>query len=150
MTLEVSDGGGRNTSGESPRDPLEYLLADEDAFARETLASALAPLLKLSRSGDLFLEPAFSKLKARQQVLAVLLGLKAAEMLGIRESAATTPGEIVELSGMAPGTVRPKLSELLRERLIVRRKEGGYEVPVSAANQAVERLIGAQGSRNGR
>ena len=36
-----------NTFGESPRDPLEYLLADEDAFARETLASALAPPLRL-------------------------------------------------------------------------------------------------------
>jgi DNA-binding transcriptional ArsR family regulator len=149
MAPDLEESNGRRTSAVS-RDPLEDLLADENAFARETLASALSPLLKLSRSGDLFLEPAFSRLKARQQVLTILLGLKAAEMLGIRESAATTPGEVVELSGMAPGTVRPKLSELLRQRLIVRRKDGGYEVPVSAANQALDSLQAAKGGRNGR
>jgi hypothetical protein len=150
MTPKRKNKSGRDTPTESSGDPLEDLLVDENAFARETLASALSPLLRLSRSGDLFFEPGFSELKALQQVLTILLGLKAAEMLGIRESASATPGEVVELSGMAAGTVRPKLSELVRQRLILRRKDGGYEVPVSAANQVLDTLQGAKGGRNGR
>ena len=119
-------------------DPLQSLVADEREFARETLAEALRPLLNLTKDGDLLLKPNFSDLKARQQVLAILLGLKAAELLEFRSSPAAPPGEIVEVSGMAAGTVRPALSSLLKERLVSKDDSGAYFIPLHAAGQVIE------------
>jgi hypothetical protein len=117
-------------------DPLTALIVDEADVAREDLASALGPLLRLTAKGSVVLEEGFDRLKAEQKVCAVLLGVRAAHLLELRAASDASPKEIAELSGMAGGTVRPKLMELVRRR-VVRASKGRYEVPIPRLRAAV-------------
>jgi DNA-binding transcriptional ArsR family regulator len=120
-------------------DALTALIVDDDALARDELAVAIAAHVRLTKGGALLLEPSFNDLPSDRQVLCVLLALKALKLLGFRESDSATPQEIVDLSGMAPGTVRPKLSALLKARLVT--KQGhSYSLPVHSARRAIDLL----------
>lgn len=123
---------------------LETLIVDESAVARDQLASALAPYLRFTRAGELLLEPRFDDLAAELRVLCVLLALQALRLLDLRETDQATPAEIVSISGMPPGTVRPKLAGLLKKRLVA--KDGArYSLPVHAARRAIELLTANSG-----
>jgi hypothetical protein len=125
-------------------DPLQALLVDETAIAREELAQALRPYLQLGRDGGLWLLAPFDHLSGQAKVLCVLLAVKAQHLLGLRQGEAIQPQELVELSSMPPGTVRPKLSQLAKDRL-VSKSANGYTVPDGMARRAVAEL-GEQGS----
>ncbi|HEX7133467.1 MAG TPA: hypothetical protein VF228_12890, partial [Iamia sp.] len=71
-------------------------------------------------------------------ILVVLLGLRAAHLLGLRSSWGATPTQLAHLAGMPTGTVRPKLSALSKERLV---SKDGHEYLVPAA---VVRLVAAR------
>jgi hypothetical protein len=122
---------------------LDSLIIDDNDLARDELAVGLQPFVRLTRAGRLILEPDFNRLPSERQVLCVLLALQAAHMLGLRETAAAVPAEVIELSGMPPGTVRPKLSALLKARHVV--KDGSaYCVPVHSIRRAAA-LLGDAG-----
>jgi hypothetical protein len=120
-------------------DELENLVVDESEVARKDLADALRPYLRFTREGGLQLRPEFDDLRAQDKVLCVVLGLKGLEALGYRDTASASPAEIVEYSGMAPGTVRPKLSELTKARQI-HTKGGEYSLPSHSVPRAIARL----------
>lgn len=122
-------------------DPLSTLFADEEDLAREEIAEVLRPLLRFTKDGALILEDGFQRLTTLQQVTAVLLSFKALYLLGVRDAPGATPQEIIDTSGMAPGSVRPKLSELSGRRLVA--KQGReYSIPTHAARKAVSILRG--------
>lgn len=123
-------------------DPLQELLVDETAIAREELAEALRPYLQLGRDGGLWLLDPFDALPARARILCLLLAVKAQRMLGLRDNEAAKPQELVDLSSMAPGTVRPKLSQLARARLVTKGADG-YVVPDGMARRAAAELAEA-------
>ena len=118
---------------------LEDLLVDEAAVARDEIAEALRPYVRLTRAGELLPEPAFDQLPAEHRVLCVLLALQASHMLGLRPDGAAAPAEVVQASGMPAGTVRPKLSALLKSRYVVR-TDHKYSLPVHATRRAVRVL----------
>lgn len=101
-------------------DPLETLLVDEGSIARDELATALEPFIRFARDGTLWPLDAFDQLTSKRKVLCLLLAVKAQHLLGLREDELVSPGQLVEMSEMAPGTVRPKLSELVRERRVAK------------------------------
>jgi hypothetical protein len=108
------------------------------------LATALAPYVQLSEDGQIWpLEP-FEGLKSAEKVLCLVLALKAAAMLGLRDEEGVSPGELVALSGMPAGTIRPKLSELVGNRLLAK-TNAIYSLSAPAARRAIALL----GSRNG-
>jgi hypothetical protein len=116
------------------------LVVDETEVAREGLASVLSAFVRFTRSGDLLLQADFEELDAERKVLCLLLAMRAANLLGLRAEPGALPRELVLASGMPGGTVRPKLSGLLEQRLIAR--DGGrYVVPAHAITR-VASLIG--------
>lgn len=118
-------------------DALDALLLDENDLARQDVAAGLQARVRLTRSGGVVLEPGFDELPAEHRVVCLLLALLALRMLGIRDTEAATPAEIVALSGMSPGTVRPKLSALLKARRVT--KEGSrYSLAMHSARWAIE------------
>jgi hypothetical protein len=130
-------------------DPLEALIVDEEAVARQVLADVLAPYVGIARSGDLVLTDAAARLTTADRLLAVLLATQAAHLLGVRSQAGATPTGLVALSGLPAGTVRPKLSELAKRRLVV--KEGpNYVVPLPVIRIAASILQSAQGASSRR
>jgi hypothetical protein len=120
-------------------DPLTTLLVSEDSVARDEVADALQPILRFTGSGELLPERSFESLPAESKLLAVLLALKAQELLGVRPDPSATPQEIATLSGMPPGTVRPKLAGLLRARRVTR-DHARYALPVHSIRSACELL----------
>ena len=118
---------------------LKRLVVEEADLAEADLADALEPYLRFTSDGQLLLEDGFEALSAKDRVLCLLLGLRAMEMLGLRPQATAKPAEIVRVSGMPPGTVRPKLSQLTRERYATKGADG-YSLPLHSARRAVRIL----------
>jgi hypothetical protein len=125
-------------------DPLAALLVNEDSIAREELAAGLAPYVQLTEQGGLWPLPPFESLASTNKVLCLLLAVKAMAMLGLRESERAAPGELVEISGMPAGTVRPKLSKLAEKRLVVK-GNGEYWISSHGARKALDVLGDAHG-----
>lgn len=124
-------------------DPLAALVVDEADLAREELAGALKPFLRLTRDGGFVFERSFDSLRTKQRVACLLLAFKAAHLLGFRTRPGAAPQEIVEVSGIPPGSVRPKLSELVQMRLAA--KSGrDYFIPAHAARRVVQLLGGEE------
>ncbi|MCU1460207.1 MAG: hypothetical protein JWO37_282 [Acidimicrobiales bacterium] len=127
-------------------DPLERLVVDEQTIAREELAEVLAPYVGITKSGGLVLTEDAATLNAATRMLAVMLALWAAEWLGLRASNGASPNELTELSGLPSGTVRPKLSELSKRRLVAKRGTG-YEIPLASVRLAAAVVSGAANTR---
>lgn len=119
---------------------LRRLVVTPDVIAEDEIADALERYVRLTPEGDVVFHEAFGQLKAREQVLCLLLALRAAEMLGLRGSCSLTPQEVSKASGMAGGTVRPKLSALVKARL-VSKDEGKYCIPIHAVAVATRTLL---------
>jgi hypothetical protein len=117
-------------------------LVDEDDVAREELAAGLAPFIQLTKQGGLLPRPAFEGLSAVDKVLTLLLSIKAMKMLGLRDSERVGPADLIALSGMPGGTVRPKLSALAGKRLIVK-DDHEYWITTLGARKALEVLVGS-------
>lgn len=123
-------------------DPLKDLVVDEASFARDELARALKPYVQLGREGGLWLLEPFDGLPARAKVICVLLAVKAQYLLDFRATDGAQPQELVDLSRMAAGTVRPKLSELNRSRLVAK-TGSGYTIPDPMSRRALAELTGS-------
>jgi hypothetical protein len=125
-------------------DPLSALLVDENDVARDELAAGLAPFVQLTKQGGLLPLAQFDALNSANKVLTLLLAIKAMKMLELRETERVGPAELIAISGMAPGTVRPKLSALSSKRLIA--KDGHeYWITNLGARKALQVLVSANG-----
>jgi hypothetical protein len=76
----------------------------------------LEPYVRFAGRGELVLQPEFDRLSAEHKLVCVLLSVKAQQLLGMRDTDDVAPQEIVTLTGMAAGTVRPGLAALIRAR----------------------------------
>jgi hypothetical protein len=120
-------------------DPLKELMLDTDDVAREEIAGALAPYVQFDPEGGLWIHDQFDQLKSEDKVICLLLAMRAQQLLGLREKSGTTPQELIEIGQMAAGTVRPKLSKLLKDRQIAK-TDSEYHLPPPAIRRAVARL----------
>ena len=111
------------------------LVIDAADVAREELAQVLEPYVRLTREGELVLQPDFEHLAARERLIAALLAFRAGQLLELRSAPGASPQDIERLTGMAGGTVRPTLSQLLRQR-IVAREQGQYLIPAHSVRRA--------------
>jgi hypothetical protein len=124
-------------------DPLEDLVVDESEMARDELAKLLRPYVRFARDGTMLFEDSFQGLPARARVLCALLALRAMNILGLRPDPGAGPQVLVDLTNMPPGTVRPKLRELAKSRLVTK-EAGNYVVPNAAMRRAAA-AIGEEG-----
>jgi hypothetical protein len=118
---------------------LKDLIVNERAVAETELATALDPYVRFTGDGELIIQEGFQSLTSERQVLCLLLAVQAMKILELRDTDQITPSEMVELSGMAPGTVRPKLSALAKKRRATRQR-GSYSLPMHSARRVIEEL----------
>lgn len=119
-------------------DPLETLLIDPVVTVRAKLASALTRRVGLDRERrQVHLLSRDGSVRAR--VLLTLLGAKALDMLSDNGDGdgALKPQEVANASGIAPGSVRPALVEMLAERLVGKNASGAYFVPTAMLDTAI-------------
>lgn len=123
------------------QDPLADLLLDAAEVDRARLSSALSDILGIdTESGRVVIKPGFSRLSARNKLLAYLLGRKAAVLLGKVDVEAVPPKDIQRETSMPRGTVHPKLRELLQDRLVSSTESSEYYVAPPQFLQAIMEL----------
>lgn len=111
-------------------DPLRQLLVDAAAIDRDAIAKVLIGKVEIdAESGRLVLSPGYGSLDAARKVLCVLLARKAALLLKLSEDEAVTNAEMMQLSGLVPGTVAPMLKRLRELRLVAQDSQKAYLVP---------------------
>ena len=115
-------------------DPLEKLVRSGTELDKELLATVLAGLVWIDKdSGEVRFTPEGTRLPKKLQILAYLLGQKAAKALGLVSEELIAPKELATKLGMGGGPLRGQLSMLKKERL-VDTKNGKYYIP----NYAIE------------
>jgi hypothetical protein len=119
-------------------DPLAGLLVDGEEIDRTRLASVLQELVAIDeRSGEVVLKPGYNRLSSRQRILAYLLGRKASVLLGKSEAEAASPKTVASETGMPTGTVNPKLTELLADRLVQKTQGSEYYIAPALLSEAI-------------
>jgi len=118
---------------------LTDLIKKDEEIKGELLAEALFPYMNFTESGELLPSESFKKLSSKAKVLVVLLSGVALLQLGIRQTDRMAPKDVVEMSAIPAGTVRPALKELLEEKVVAIRN-GEYQIPPRSFSD-VKRLI---------
>jgi hypothetical protein len=120
-------------------DPLEGLIVEGDDGMRTKLAAAL--------KGRVGLEPARDAVhilstngNARERVLLALLGRQALALYQGVAPVGLLPKQIADMTGVAPGTVRPTLMHLSHDRIVVTDEQSGYTIPNVQVDRAIALL----------
>ena len=128
-------------------DPLDALLTKAtivDGEHRALLAKLLTPHVRLDPdTGKIYFTQHPPKLNTKQQVLVYLLARLALAQKNPNYTTVATTKDVEEGTGLPGGTVRPKLSELLKER-IISKTEAGYLIEVTnllRANSLLEETL---------
>jgi DNA-binding transcriptional ArsR family regulator len=122
-------------------DPLSELLLDAKEVNRELLARTLKNLIGIdTNSGNIVLKSKYGKLSTRHKVLVYLLGKKVSYLLEKADAEEVEPKDITQATGMPPGTVHPKLSELKEDRLISQNDDGKYYIPDHQINNSIDEI----------
>ncbi len=107
---------------------LEKLFVKKEADIG-VLIEILAPYLRIDpEKEEIFLLPDFSKLRYKDGIVVVLLGVKLLKEKGIRKSELVGPTEIERISNINLSTIKNALRELGKERIAISEK-GKYMIP---------------------
>ncbi len=111
-------------------DPLDELVTKAKVVEgqhRLLLAELLRPHVRLDPdTGRIYFTEHPSKLNTKQYVLVYLLAKLALSQKNPEYTAVATTREVEESTGLPGGTVRPKLSQLLKERVISKTQAGYF------------------------
>ena len=110
-------------------DPLDQLFIDSEQVEqaqREELAKLILPYAAINRqTGEVYLKPTSDELTAKQKITLYLLCRLA---LSARPDTSlpkyVSPKEIERAISIPGGTIRPKLSQLVEEKIVSRSGEG--------------------------
>lgn len=123
---------------QSAADPLESLLIDAAEVDRAAIANTLRDLVAIdSATGNVVFRPS-ARLNSKQKILAYLLGRKVSRLLGKIDVEAVQPKTIISDTGLASGTVHPKLKELREERAVSQESDGAYWIAPFQLHHALE------------
>jgi hypothetical protein len=122
-------------------DPLSELLLDSVQVDRTRLAKALKDLLGIDmNTGAIVPKPGFGKLGAREKLVAFLLGVKASSLLRTGDPESVPAKNIPQQLGLPEGTVRPRLRELLEQRVISQSETGEYYIASHQIYGAIQQI----------
>jgi len=120
-------------------DPLDQLVmkAEEvEGEARKLLADLLIPHVRMDpEAGKIFFVPYPPKLNTKQHVLVYLLAKLALAQKNEYFDAVATAKNVEDATGLPGGTVRPKLTQLFKDK-IISKSDVGYFVEVSNLTKA--------------
>jgi hypothetical protein len=111
-------------------DPLDELVVRSEEVEgenRKILAKILLPHVQIDpEKGTIYFVKQPSNLTTKEQVLVVLLAKLALAQKNPDITPITTPKEVEDISGLPGGTVRPKLGELIKDKIIAKSSVGYY------------------------
>lgn len=111
--------------------PFEKLIRSKvelDHEYQQRLADILEPYIWIDpEQGEVVFKNSAPNITAREKIFVFLLGLKVIAHINTDIEGISSPSEIVELTGLPGGTVRPRLKSLFEEKLLSR-DERGYKV----------------------
>lgn len=114
------------------QDPLDaFFDAPEklEGEMRERLASMIIPFAAADTTdGTIHLKTAWFDLDTRRKVLVILLARLALSTKNSEYHGAISSKEIEGITGLPGGTVRPKLSALVKDRVAIRDNDSNYSV----------------------
>ncbi len=123
----------------SETDPLESLVVSQTEVATDSIASALQGLVSIVKeTGEVMPIGGFSGLDVNSKILAYLLGLRAAVILGLGRQISTTAEEVADIVGVDPQRAREYLSRAKRKFLLKTRD--GWQLPVVRVAAACDEL----------
>lgn len=115
-------------------DPLDAVFAEPEKLEGENRAKLAKLIVRFvaiePESGEISYKPDTDKLTAKQLVLVFLLSRLALSTRNPAFPAALAPKEIELKTGLPGGTLRPKLTELTKERCVYYDTDGKYSVRV--------------------
>lgn len=125
-------------------DPLDQIFVKPEQVEgeqRTLLAKMIFPFAGINpEDGEVHFKATADDLNAKQKVLIYLLcRLALSTRPNTPFSAATSPKEVERATGFPGGTVRPKLSQLVEERIAIKNGEG-YLIPASNLHRAHKEL----------
>lgn len=121
---------------------LENLVVDEQALNETLLADVLSKYVRIGEdSGSIYPKDSFENLRSDRKTAIVLLTQHAKSVLDMAESEWLSPSDIVAISGLKDGTVRPKVRELV-DRGLAEDDDGIYRIPAPNLRDAVEFING--------
>jgi hypothetical protein len=122
-------------------DPLRELLLDAVEIDRARIALALKGLVGLDQNtGRVVLQPAFRNLSNPQRIAAVLLALRAAQLMGVSDTESVPYKEMSRLAGMPDGSVASTLSRMRDHHEVSQTEDGQYYLADHDVLVAVEKL----------
>ncbi len=134
------------------KDPLDQLVMKTEEVEgeyRELLAELLKPHVRIDPdTGKVFFVPYPPRLNTKQHVLIYLLAKLAISQKNDRFDPIATAKEVEDATGLPGGTVRPKLTELFRER-VISKSEAGYFVEAANLHKARSILENAIAAKAG-
>src|SRR5438445_240715 len=107
---------------------------------RDALGAGLHPVLRIGSGGALRPGDSWGGLGEREKVRVVLLAVKAAHVLGVRDHDGATAKEVTETTGGRGGTVRPALRALLTDGYAHQDDRERYFVPPMNVPRALKLL----------
>jgi len=121
-------------------DPLDAVFATTEELEgeiRERLAKMIVPFVKIDpEKGVVSFNSAGQKLATKQKVLVFLLSRLALSNRNPEFPSTSTPKQIEAETELPGGTVRPKLTELIRERIVFQDDQGRYLVRPSSIHKS--------------
>ncbi|MCL5428742.1 MAG: hypothetical protein M1347_02910 [Chloroflexi bacterium] len=123
------------------QDPLDAFFDTPEKLEgemRERLAQMIVPFAAADPvSGDIHPKRGWNALDTKKKVLVILLAKLALSAKDAQFSASISSKEIEQITGLPGGTVRPKLSELVKDRIAFRDHSSNYSVrptPIAFSN----------------
>ncbi|HEX9838909.1 MAG TPA: hypothetical protein VGA72_06160 [Anaerolineales bacterium] len=115
------------------QDPLDQLFVKTEQIEgeqRAILAQLILPYASINAdTGDVHFKTTFDDLSTKQKILLYLLcRLALSTRPNTTFTVAVSPVEVEKATMLPGGTVRPKLTELVKDRIIVKSGDG-YSVP---------------------
>ncbi|GEM_PF-1549719 len=124
--------------------PLNSLVVSQDTIATEDVARALQGLVSIVKeTGEIIPTSAFAKLNANRKILAYLLGLRAAALLGLGGGkVAASPEEIASVIGVEAQRAREYLSRL--KGCFLQKAADGWLLPPARIAVTCEEILKQQ------
>lgn len=126
-------------------DPFSKLIRPKASFDRETkerLASMLEPFVWLEQeSNSIVFKETTKKLNAIQKILVFALARKVVGLINDNNLESFSPSEVEGETQIPGGTVRPKLTDLAKKKILIR-TGNGYEFSLYALDEAEKLLEG--------
>ncbi len=126
-------------------DPFAKLIRPKTQFDEETkkrLANILEPYVWLDpENNSIIFKEDTRNLNAIQKILVFALARKVASLINNSVTGNFTPTEVETETQIPGGTVRPKLGELLKMKILVR-TDTGYELAQNFFISEIEEILG--------